>query len=55
MTVGKYASYPSLVDRTVFVPGGADGIGSAIVGNFARQGSKADVSRAPRHLTDPVA
>jgi NAD(P)-dependent dehydrogenase (short-subunit alcohol dehydrogenase family) len=40
MTVEKYASYPSLVDRTVFVTGGADGIGSAIVGNFARQGSR---------------
>ena len=35
-----YASYPSLVDRTVFVTGGADGIGSAVVQNFARQGSK---------------
>ena len=40
MTVGQYASYPSLIDRTVFVTGGADGIGSAIVQNFARQGSK---------------
>ena len=40
MTVEKYASYPSLVDRTVFVTGGADGIGSAVVANFARQGSK---------------
>jgi NAD(P)-dependent dehydrogenase (short-subunit alcohol dehydrogenase family) len=36
----EYASYPSLVDRTVFVTGGADGIGSAVVQNFARQGSK---------------
>ena len=35
-----YASYPSLVDRTVFITGGADGIGSAIVQNFAKQGSK---------------
>jgi D-xylose 1-dehydrogenase len=35
-----YASYPSLVDRTVFVTGGADGIGSAIVDQFARQGSR---------------
>jgi NAD(P)-dependent dehydrogenase (short-subunit alcohol dehydrogenase family) len=32
--------YPSLAERTVFVTGGADGIGSAIVQNFARQGSK---------------
>ena len=38
--VPNYAIYPSLVDRTVFVTGGADGIGSAIVQNFARQGSK---------------
>ncbi len=36
----KYAAYPSLVDRTVFVTGGADGIGSAMVEQFARQGSK---------------
>jgi NAD(P)-dependent dehydrogenase (short-subunit alcohol dehydrogenase family) len=35
-----YASYPSLVDRTVFVTGGADGIGSALVQHFARQGSR---------------
>ena len=40
MSVENYASYPSLVDRTVFVTGGADGIGSAVVQNFARQGSK---------------
>ena len=36
----QYARYPSLVDRTVFVTGGADGIGSAIVEQFARQGSR---------------
>jgi len=36
----NYAHYPSLVDRTVFVTGGADGIGAAAVVNFARQGSK---------------
>ncbi len=40
MNVENYASYPSLVDRTVFVTGGADGIGSVAVQNFARQGSK---------------
>ncbi|MEO6652898.1 MAG: SDR family oxidoreductase [Ilumatobacteraceae bacterium] len=36
----NYATYPSLVDRTVFVTGGADGIGSAVVEHFARQGSR---------------
>ena len=36
----NFAVYPSLVDRSVFVTGGADGIGSAIVEQFARQGSK---------------
>ena len=33
----NYASYPSLVDRTVFITGGADGIGSAMVEQFARR------------------
>ena len=36
----SYASYPSLVDRTVFITGGADGIGSAMVEQFARQGCR---------------
>ena len=36
----NFALYPSLIDRTVFVTGGADGIGSAIVEQFARQGSR---------------
>ena len=40
MTVENYARYPSLVDRTVLVTGGADGIGRAVVRNFTRQGSK---------------
>ena len=35
-----FATYPSLVDRRVLVTGGADGIGSAIVEQFVRQGSK---------------
>jgi len=45
--VEQYARYPTLVDRTVFVTGGAAGIGGALVRNFARQGSKvAFVDRA---------
>lgn len=36
----NYASYSSLVGRTVFITGGADGIGSAIVEQFARQQSR---------------
>ena len=36
----NYASYPSLVDRTVFITGGADGIGAGMVEEFVRQGSK---------------
>jgi D-xylose 1-dehydrogenase len=35
-----YASYPSLVDRTVLITGGADGIGAALVEQFTEQGSK---------------
>ncbi|MGI9607362.1 MAG: SDR family NAD(P)-dependent oxidoreductase [Acidimicrobiales bacterium] len=36
----NYARYPSLVDRTVFVTGGADGIGAGIVEQLVRQGSR---------------
>ncbi len=35
----SYATYPSLNDRTVFITGGADGIGAALVEQFAAQGS----------------
>ncbi len=35
-----YASYPSLVGRTVLVTGGASGIGAAFVEHFARQGAR---------------
>ena len=36
----KYANYPSLEGRSVFVTGGSSGIGSDIVVAFARQGAK---------------
>ena len=45
----QYASYPSLVDRSVFVTGGADGIGRAIVEQFTHQGARvgfADINTA---------
>ena len=35
-----YASYPSLVDRTVVITGGADGIGAGMVEEFTLQGSR---------------
>jgi len=35
-----YATYPTLADRGVFITGGAAGIGSAMVEEFAMQGSK---------------
>ena len=35
-----YAVYPSLHDRSVFVTGGADGIGRALVVEFSKQGSR---------------
>ena len=36
----NYASYPSLVDRSVFITGGADGIGAGMVEQFVGQGSR---------------
>ena len=36
----NYATYPSLAGRGVFITGGAGGIGSALVEQFARQGSR---------------
>jgi NAD(P)-dependent dehydrogenase (short-subunit alcohol dehydrogenase family) len=35
-----YASYPSLRGRSVFVTGGATGIGAELVAQFARQGAR---------------
>lgn len=39
MPMATFASYPSLVDRTVVITGGATGIGATLVRQFAAQGS----------------
>lgn len=36
----NYASYPSLVDRSVFITGGADGVGAGMVEQFVAQGCR---------------
>lgn len=36
----RYATYPSLADRTVLITGGATGIGAAFVTAFSKQGAK---------------
>lgn len=37
---GPYARYPSLIDRTVFITGGATGIGASFVEHFTQQGAR---------------
>jgi NAD(P)-dependent dehydrogenase (short-subunit alcohol dehydrogenase family) len=44
----EYASYPSLVDRSILVTGGGSGIGAEVVESFVAQGARVaflDVSR----------
>ena len=36
----QFAAYPSLIDRTVLVTGGATGIGASLVEHFAAQGAR---------------
>ncbi|HET9147061.1 MAG TPA: SDR family oxidoreductase [Acetobacteraceae bacterium] len=36
----QFASYPSLRDRAVFITGGGNGIGAALVAHFARQDAR---------------
>jgi len=39
----QYASYPSLINKTVFVTGGASGIGGEIVKVFDKQGARVGI------------
>jgi D-xylose 1-dehydrogenase len=38
--MSSFATYPSLLDRSVLITGGASGIGAAFVEHFARQGAR---------------
>ena len=38
--MAQFATYPSLIDRTVLITGGATGIGASLVEHFAGQGAK---------------
>ena len=51
--MAHYATYPSLAGRGVFITGGAAGIGSALVEQFARQGSR--VAFVDRNVADAQA
>ena len=52
----EFATYPSLRGKTVFVTGGASGIGAEIVSAFAAQGARVGFldldAAASRDLTD---
>lgn len=58
--MAKYATYPSLQDRVVFITGGAEGIGGNMVRLFAAQGAKVgfvdiNTTAADANVSDCVA
>ena len=51
--MSRFAHFPSLRDRVVFITGGASGIGAAEVSHFAAQGARVafvDIAAAPAHV-----
>jgi NAD(P)-dependent dehydrogenase (short-subunit alcohol dehydrogenase family) len=54
----RFATYPSLRDRVVFISGGSTGLGAEFVAQFASQGAKvafADIDEVgAKHLIDQV-
>jgi D-xylose 1-dehydrogenase len=54
----RYATYPSLRGRSVFITGGGSGIGAALVAHFAAQGSRVafvDIQlQASEHLVEEI-
>lgn len=53
--MSTFARYPSLVDRTVLVTGGATGIGATLVEEFAAQGCKVGFVDIAREAGDALA
>ena len=50
-----FATYPSLAGKTVFVTGGASGIGAEIVRGFSAQGAKVGfIAQCLPDLIEPV-
>jgi D-xylose 1-dehydrogenase len=55
----RFATYPSLRQRSVFITGGGSGIGASLVAHFAAQGSRVafvDIQvQASEHLVEEIA
>ena len=47
----QLATYPDLEDKTVFITGGASGIGAGFVEGFAQQGAKVHFVSLPHELS----
>ncbi|KAF3997884.1 SDR family NAD(P)-dependent oxidoreductase [Glaciimonas immobilis] len=50
----SYASYPSLIDRTVLISGGTTGIGADMVAQFVAQGAKVSFLGRNREAADAL-